>query len=157
MPKNRPHVLRTFAHLKTTHSGLSLDALQWGVFRLALLLVLVGCSPIERARTDAASDTRVEPQTSDVAIDMFSVDQGADQSLDVAADSFGDAPTDAPRDVFPDGPACDGTGQEICDGQCVDTRTSRQHCGACNEVCPSECNCVLSVCRPTSGGGICPV
>jgi hypothetical protein len=38
------------------------------------------------------------------------------------------------------------TGQTACNNVCVDTRTSRDHCGACGTVCPGGQVCVAGAC-----------
>ncbi|MGM0555297.1 MAG: hypothetical protein ACQEVA_02865 [Myxococcota bacterium] len=49
----------------------------------------------------------------------------------------------------PDGPACDGQctfGGDVCGGECVDTTTSKDHCGGCGQSCSSNQLCQESTC-----------
>ena len=43
------------------------------------------------------------------------------------------------------------TGQTACNNVCVDTRTSRDHCGACGTVCPGGQVCAAGVCTTSVG------
>ncbi len=51
---------------------------------------------------------------------------------------------DAPRDVGPD-VAC-AAPQRACGGVCVDTQTSRVHCGMCDRACGTDSQCVAGMC-----------
>ncbi len=90
------------------------------MLRLAPFLILFGCTAI--------SD-----------FDGFSARDGAPSEDGGTADS---APGDAnPQDGGPD--AC-GTGA-LCGEECVDTQTSSDHCGGCNNIC--ELGCIGGACR----------
>lgn len=71
-------------------------------------------------RLDAASETRVDAGT-------------ADNALEAAADAQ-PASADAVEEPPTPGTSCTGT---LCGSECVDRRTSLEHCGACGHVCVS--------------------
>ena len=57
----------------------------------------------------------------------------------------------------PDGSVCNGgvcgcpnAGQMLCSNACVDTKTSKDHCGACGQACAGTCS--NGVCVVTPGG-----
>lgn len=57
----------------------------------------------------------------------------------------------------PDGSVCNGgvcgcpnAGQMLCSNACVDTKTSREHCGACGQACAGTCS--NGVCTVIPGG-----
>ena len=57
----------------------------------------------------------------------------------------------------PDGAVCNGgvcgcpnAGQMLCSNACVDTKTSREHCGACGQACAGTCS--NGVCTVIPGG-----
>jgi len=64
-----------------------------------------------------------------------------------------DAGGDAERDSSP---ACALT---VCSGRCVDTKSDRDHCGACGSSCAAYASCVSSTCvcpkNKTVCGGVC--
>ena len=41
---------------------------------------------------------------------------------------------------------CSGS-QTICGFECVDAKSNRNHCGQCNNVCPSNANCIGGICE----------
>lgn len=47
---------------------------------------------------------------------------------------------------------CNGAGQSVCDGVCIDTQTDGQNCGGCNNVCGDGSTCSDGAC--TCGGGL---
>lgn len=61
-----------------------------------------------------------------------------------------DRPIDAPSPpdvaLAPDAPRCPGA-QLLCGGACTDTATSAQHCGRCDNACPSSMPNTRPVCR----------
>jgi len=52
---------------------------------------------------------------------------------------------DVPMPPVDAGPMC-GTNEVVCAGACVDTRASRDHCGACGNVCGVSQLCVNGTC-----------
>ena len=60
--------------------------------------------------------------------------------------------------VCKDGRICDGikcqcpSGTQECDGKCIDTKTTNEHCGACDNKCGNNETCTLSSCKCNSGG-----
>jgi len=67
-----------------------------------------------------------------------------DDTPDASTSSDPDA---AAPDATPDAPSCD-TGQQYCAGGCVDTTTSNDHCGSCNNACDSGSTCAAGTCKP---------
>jgi len=65
---------------------------------------------------------------------------------------IGDLPAPATPDapIVPDGPTCAG-GAEACGATCVDLQTSVEHCGACDNACPTVAgatrSCDAGLCR----------
>ncbi|MBR4985351.1 MAG: hypothetical protein IKY83_06410 [Proteobacteria bacterium] len=57
-----------------------------------------------------------------------------------------------------DGRICDGqkcqcpSGTQECNGECIDTKSSQTHCGACDNACKNNETCILSSCKCNSGG-----
>ncbi|MEZ4409626.1 MAG: hypothetical protein R3A52_24610, partial [Polyangiales bacterium] len=112
-----------------------------------------------------------DASTSDIAADTGPADTGpldtgpadtgpldtgpADVPVDAPADvvdASTDVPVDAPDDVtdvvdvpVDTGPMCTG-GTTDCGGTCVDTQTSTDHCGACNNACPTGQMCAAGTC-----------
>lgn len=71
--------------------------------------------------------------------DLGATDSGTDApGVDLGADVAVDVATDAPVDV-----QCPA-GRTRCGGDCIDTRTSARHCGACDVRC-----------EPPNGAGLC--
>lgn len=62
---------------------------------------------------------------------------------DASADGHDASRDDIATDV---GPTC-AAGEAVCSGRCVDTRTDRAHCGACNNACPAGQLCVMGRCE----------
>lgn len=48
-----------------------------------------------------------------------------------------------------DADLCTGDAADLsyCDGNCVDTQTNDQHCGTCNNVCPTDSECIDGTCE----------
>jgi hypothetical protein len=84
----------------------------------------------EDARDGSSSDTNARDAAST-----------ADASADARDGATSDAgATDAAADS---GPMCAAPSLS-CDGECVDVRTSAEHCGACNNACGSRPNATVS-------------
>jgi hypothetical protein len=104
------------------------------------LLTLAGC-------IFASSDDGVA-STSDAEDTSSPSDTSSDGEADTSVDG-GDAGTDGDDGDAP--PAC-ANGETLCNGDCVDTSTDRNHCNQCGNVCdadPSgyEVACVNSSCQ----------
>ncbi len=52
-------------------------------------------------------------------------------------------------------PSCNGVGEMVCGGTCVNTTNNNQHCGACPTVCGAGQSCVNSACQCASGQILC--
>lgn len=58
----------------------------------------------------------------------------------------------------PKGRICDGSkchcpsGYQECDGKCIDTKITNEHCGACDNICGNNETCKSSSCKCNSGG-----
>lgn len=67
-----------------------------------------------------------------------------------------------PSNREPCGTTCCPVGQDCCNGMCVDTQSSQQHCGACNNPCLPPKICQAGICdcptnRAPCGTTCCPV
>ena len=109
-------------------------------------------------------DIPVIPVDAPDVIIMVDVPVRPDVPMDVGVDTGPDVPVvpvDVPTDTGPDvvdvpvdRPVDVGcpTGQTMCGGVCVDTRTDGVNCGACGTTCPAMSTCTSSVCRCTVSG-----
>ena len=61
-------------------------------------------------------------------------------------------------EVCKTGRICDGqkcqcpSGTQECHGECIDTKSSQAHCGACDNACKDNETCILSSCKCNAGG-----
>jgi hypothetical protein len=77
-------------------------------------------------------------------------------ALAVGACSVANAPADAlPSDDFKTVPGAVPTcpeNTEVCGHACVDLKKNRLHCGACDQACAADKQCVMGKCQTVCGG-----
>jgi hypothetical protein len=119
-----------------------------GVF--LMWMWLGGCFSGGEVIEQAGSDGGLEPD--DVAA-------GSDIARDVASDVVRDVAQDAAPDTTQGGSDSDADGCEQglveCEGACVDTDSSVEHCGGCGNPCQASGANVLSVCSESMCGQSC--
>lgn len=103
----------------------------------------------DAATEDAAADAPDAPAHPDVIAKVDVAGQGdvfetdAPPPRDAIAQGDAVVETDAPAEDS--GPSC-GAGRALCVGQCVDTATSLEHCGACGRACSMGQRCEAGAC-----------
>ena len=119
---------------------------------LGLLLAASGCS-VESSLKDVTCEEENAVEGDRVCQDGYWVDRNdvitdaGDGTEDVEPDSVEDTETDIEPDTSPECMA----EETLCDGSCVDTSSSSQHCGGCGQTCESIGNNTLAECT----GGFC--
>ncbi len=96
----------------------------------------------------AAGAEKVVPAFDASAADTTS---GAADAAEATADATSEA-ADATEAAVDSGPTCEAT-ETVCGGACVDTQTSRDHCGACGKACAAGEVCSAGACSLSCGGG----
>ncbi len=85
-----------------------------------------------------------------LALALGAASAGCTALNDFGGFTFEEDPDAAPPDG---GPTCP-SGQTSCGGECVDTQTDAEHCGACDTECASGEACMAGSCMPTCAGGL---
>lgn len=127
-------------------------------FAIAMALLVLGCAPnVPEGRFACTDDSQCPDGWSCVSNLCFreasGIDGGPrpDAGLDGGAD--GGAPDAEPPDGgFSDAGLCGAL--TLCGDDCVDTATSADHCGACDNACDALSPCRAGACRPTIEGRI---
>jgi hypothetical protein len=105
---------------------------------LIIAALFSGCT-FESSISQAQCDTEGEFRETRICRDGYWVPVGStdatdspteDSEFDVSDDSDSDDADDATPNCIPP--------EELCDGECVDTRSSLDHCGACGAECVAE-------------------
>lgn len=80
---------------------------------------------------------------------------GTDDDCDGSVDEATDMEMCGAMRICSDGRCTCMTGLRACDGSCVDSMTSDEHCGSCGNSCGSDASCVSGVCTCTGGRAFC--
>ncbi|WP_168210824.1 putative metal-binding motif-containing protein [Persicimonas caeni] len=131
-----------------------------GIAALTVLMLASGCtfdSSLQGVRCEeegARTDGRLCKDghwitEADVELDGSQPDDATDTPVpDDATDTpLPDDATDTPPDT--DAETC-APDQELCDGVCVDTQTSEDHCGACGQACNTYGQNSVALCQSGS-------
>ncbi len=119
----------------------------------------------DKAKTTAAMAAEAEANSAQLQCDESSESSCAGECVKLASDerNCGRCGFQCTKDqecaagtCVPVDPCASGTcecpaGRVECDGECVDSTSDESHCGSCNNQCPSESECIDSICECDDG------
>lgn len=107
--------------------------------------------------TTAADTSSTEESGSTAAADSTATESTGDAGNSSSDGTTSDATTGSSSDTGDTaessgttGPDC-SEGETLCNGGCVDTQSSAEHCGACDDACQGANSCLDGTCLPPCG------